>query len=970
MTENCSQFEGIDGCFGWNLCVEVENTNQPDFPEGYPFSDSELYVWLEYRSEFAETETILNTGKLFQTTSKTIRITDSGCRSVVDQFNESTAGFGFEAEQTYRQIAPATDETDEINSKNISREIIIADHGGFFDVREEEEGETYKRARKFTAGYRIEASLYHDQLVYGGQVTYFSGNNFQGMIGTKAAIEHLVEGGTYSSRYFGGTAYNQKIWLNEDKVTESTKQQFITPYLYTIKRTQSELYRREFFKFELCPGGINYSGLPESGIGDIEGNTIQFCPRSSDKKLIWSQVSCNTIGAYFKGESPSQLRLKFKLFDRCHFQRIKSFRAIYKEKPCSQIIIRRKAKTYKLAAIRMRIEKISQYTIGIGIIGTTFIKNIWLAFPGRWINYSDYVAIDKRTFIFQRLLGQKIELFDKEGRPFITTSNINGLLQGSQGKVDLRGNWALTVLFPVTRVTINWKNFTHGDRFNPPEGAEIHYFSPDSQPSIFYEDQNIIPIISGGFGEINPDSAWEDISSEDFKIIDVDGHISRVELEDWKPISGTYNLEEQRIAFIKENGQTAYWDILKRGSLDKRIYSVDEYEYNNDYCSIFKKKEEDFMADAEEIKELILENKRKLEDICDRVESIEGVIDSISFPATLWEVPSTGLGDPKLGTINNYSSSRQGLQNTINQLALVIQGLGRTAAHNKTVTSDIGMAIGVKEWRKKYGEPEPAEVPGSLIKEDGEEAEPIKVNNLTELFRWYIEQFDALMGEFSIQLDVADADPLQGGNQVEKLQFLNLAETLAEMLSINLNASLNSDLLVHMASKDMVEMGQVKKMAIVNHSYLQSIADYLGFESETKEKKVPFAFKPNAKSLAELIKPGKCPVEVVKFSGKDNLQVALLNLLHASAASRSNNWRTLRNLGDATSMALQMKDIIRGFNSNTEALTDKEELRKFEKFTKEVEAGFKGEEGIRSSIWGDEENAPEINIIKDREEEE
>ena len=973
MAEDCSQFEGVENCFGWSLCVEIEPTDQPDFPEEYPFADEELIVWLEYLSESGQQTIITDDGSVYSQDTKTITIQSVECRSVRNQFDWITQGLTIIAEEKNVRYAPAREEVDEIDSESTKQIIINVDYGVFFERKGTSQDTFYTQLRSNDNYYYPNDSPRSEQLIYGGKIYSFGRGNFRGFIGTRAAIDNLVKGNTYTVRHSTNVQTDARFQLNESSEVERTRSVFETPRLLRLLETTKKTYTVQTFEYKLCPGHREDTGLPDTNIGEAEGHTIQLCANTEDKDLVWTIVSCNTIGAYFKDESPDQIRISYKLFDRCHYQRIKTFRSIYQERPCSQITFRRKIKTYELAVVRIVFERIRKLTPTPVSIEIKQVRETYHVFPGRTIQYSNSNAIDTRTILFDRLLGKSIQLFDTQGRALIANSNVNGFIEGSQGKADIFGNWLMNIPFPLTRTTVNWRNFSHSDQWEAPPNADIFYYLPNYQPIVNYPDHEIIPTITGGPTEINPTDLWLEISTEDFKVVDVDGHVTGVKLGNWVDVPGSFDQQERTVQFTNKYGGIVHSDYLKRGSLDRIYYSVDEYEYDNGYCRIFIEEEEECMANSDELKSLLLEIKQQVTKNEERLEAIEGILESVSFPATLWEVPSTGLGDPELGTVNNYTPSSPGLQNTFNQLALVMQGLGSTTAHNKTVVSDVGMAIGVDQWRKEYLKPEPAIVPKTFIKRDGKEPDPIQINNLTDLIEWYLKQFDALIGEFSILLEIEQpdsGDPASGSSKPEKLEFFNISETLAEMLGANLNASVNSDLIVNLLSRSLIESGQVKKLAIANSYYLQAIADYLGFEQKHIKKEVPFSFTPKAKSLAELVKEKKIPVDLVKFSGKDNLQVVLLNLLQGAAVSRSGSWRTLRNIADAASVAVQIKDIIKSHQGNAKSIGEDGSIDDFKDFARDVESGFINDEGINKSVYGEKDDSPKIRVIppKDKEE--
>jgi hypothetical protein len=61
----------------------------------------------------------------------------------------------------------------------------------------------------------------------------------------------------------------------------------------------------------------------------------------------------------------------------------------------------------------------------------------------------------------------------------------------------------------------------------------------------------------------------------------------------------------------------------------------------------------------------------------------------------------------------------------------------------------------------------PTEVPQTLLSYTDKDA-LTKIKTLTDYLGWYVQQFDALVGQFPIEITIEDIDPLTKGNQTKK----------------------------------------------------------------------------------------------------------------------------------------------------------------------------------------------------------
>ncbi|NJO52622.1 MAG: hypothetical protein HC840_28070 [Leptolyngbyaceae cyanobacterium RM2_2_4] len=131
----------------------------------------------------------------------------------------------------------------------------------------------------------------------------------------------------------------------------------------------------------------------------------------------------------------------------------------------------------------------------------------------------------------------------------------------------------------------------------------------------------------------------------------------------------------------------------------------------------------------------------------------------------------------------------------------------------------------------------PASVPQNLLTNLPERQ--IQLQSLTELFGWYVRQFDALIGEFPIDIKIQDVDPLTEGNQEQEIKLMNVAETLTELYALAAKSSINGDLHTNFLTRLAAEVIATKNASIVTQDYARANAQFLGYKGNPKNAKFP-----------------------------------------------------------------------------------------------------------------------------------
>lgn len=219
----------------------------------------------------------------------------------------------------------------------------------------------------------------------------------------------------------------------------------------------------------------------------------------------------------------------------------------------------------------------------------------------------------------------------------------------------------------------------------------------------------------------------------------------------------------------------------------------------------------------------------------------------------------------------------------------------------------------------------------------------VDIPNQSRLFKWYIERFDEIMGQFEIPIEIKDSDPTTPGDQPVGIKLPNVAESIGEMFNLLLQIAINSETLVNMNTRLAIESGMDKQQNFKSYMLTHAIADYLGFKFTEKSHKMPLLFNIGKENLDELLQETEIDVPVAEFEDKTNFHESLHDLLQAAAIIRAVHYRKLDIKGD---MKQQIIDLIKGY-----AATNKKDKAEddFDKFIDDAETGFTNSTGITDS---------------------
>lgn len=256
--------------------------------------------------------------------------------------------------------------------------------------------------------------------------------------------------------------------------------------------------------------------------------------------------------------------------------------------------------------------------------------------------------------------------------------------------------------------------------------------------------------------------------------------------------------------------------------------------------------------------------------------------------------------------------------------------------------------IGVDEF--------PAQLPPTLINEDQgflgnliPDAN-VPIPNYAQLFKWWVERFDEIMGQWEVAFEVKDSDPTTPGDQPVGVKLPNLAEAVAEMMGLLLQSTINTETLVSMCMRSMLTTGQDYQQNYKSYMAIQSIIDYLGYKTKDSIEKMPLLFDPSKETLEGILQHVSQDVPVQEFDEKTNFRHTVMRLEHAAAITQAINLRKIDKKGD---IAKQIADIIKAAAAIDDKVNGQEKdadgKTNFDKFLEDVEVGFTNYTGVTDS---------------------
>ena len=226
----------------------------------------------------------------------------------------------------------------------------------------------------------------------------------------------------------------------------------------------------------------------------------------------------------------------------------------------------------------------------------------------------------------------------------------------------------------------------------------------------------------------------------------------------------------------------------------------------------------------------------------------------------------------------------------------------------------------------------PITVPDSLL--EGYGNKDIKLQSNAEFLTWLTYQIDGFVGQFPVEIEVKDIDPLKEGDQQKKITLPNISEAIAEIYGLTLKSSVNQEVELNMLLRMAAEIIATKNASIVAQDYARANAGFLGYKGNFKAREMTYNFDfaganldPKSKEpivLEKLLKTVTGYVQGWQLEDKETVVGFLQKLMFSAGIIKAVFFR-----GKG-----QQKELNREIQSMAE--DEKEQEKRFEQFVKDI----------------------------------
>lgn len=161
-----------------------------------------------------------------------------------------------------------------------------------------------------------------------------------------------------------------------------------------------------------------------------------------------------------------------------------------------------------------------------------------------------------------------------------------------------------------------------------------------------------------------------------------------------------------------------------------------------------------------------------------------------------------------------------------------------------------------------------------------------RINNLFELLVWQTEQYSATMGQWQQSIETQDTDVLKEGDQKKKIALPDVATTLKEILSLQMQTYKTLGLVLDICLKDLTQDAATYKELVAVQMNIKEMIDFLDYQTDEKYVDVPVQIsvpgvdvsQEEQNNLAKYLKPSTVKVRYQNWTGYKSLTDLLTHL--------------------------------------------------------------------------------------------
>jgi hypothetical protein len=189
---------------------------------------------------------------------------------------------------------------------------------------------------------------------------------------------------------------------------------------------------------------------------------------------------------------------------------------------------------------------------------------------------------------------------------------------------------------------------------------------------------------------------------------------------------------------------------------------------------------------------------------------------------------------------------------------------------------------------------DPKTMPNSFLTTNGNQPSGTStVSSLMDFHLYALQRFDEIMGEFEITVNIVDSDLTQQGNQPKTIRLPNLGEAVAELMTLQTQQSIYTNVILQMLNDALIEIAQIKQTDVINYHHLLTINEYMGINNTQVNIDMPLSYTPNQETFADMLQPSTLKVTCNDYQQQETLSQDMQSLLQAAAIIRAVHFRKL-----------------------------------------------------------------------------
>ncbi|MGL5132411.1 MAG: hypothetical protein ACRC78_07780, partial [Planktothrix sp.] len=262
-------------------------------------------------------------------------------------------------------------------------------------------------------------------------------------------------------------------------------------------------------------------------------------------------------------------------------------------------------------------------------------------------------------------------------------------------------------------------------------------------------------------------------------------------------------------------------------------------------------------------------------------------------------------------------------------------------------TAKIAKVLGVENGNSRF----PFKLPESLRNVNDTEPQEIDIDDYPEAFGYLIDRIDELVGQFNIDIEIEDTDPVTKGNQKAKISIGNISEGIAEIIGLIYGLGMSQKIGTEASVKSLITLGMVQRTITEIDAVTEEIFDHLEIPMKEVEREIDLEFSPGVKNFDAFFKPSKERVKVPeRLQGKNapTLQDQLDILIQAATIIKSRGFRKVNPYQDIGAQVvgnlasgLLDKYVLNNSPDDPNKPPDPDKKSDFDEFIDDVQENFK-----------------------------